>query len=161
MTKRFKRPSPAFVVAMISLFVALGGTAGAVVNAAVPLAKKALVAENAKKLGGQTSAQITASAAAKGAQAALQQSPAGPRPASSVAGLVTIKTLSVQVGPDDANGADVTCDSGSKVVGGGFSSDGAVLVIDSYPKSDTTWSAGGLNIGTAAANATVYAACAK
>jgi hypothetical protein len=146
---------------MIALFVALGGTAGAVVDAAVPLAKKALVAENAKKLGGQTSAQITASAAARGAQAALQQSPAGPRPASSVAGLVTIKTQSVQIAAEDVNGADVTCDSGSKVVGGGLSSDGAVLVIDSYPKSDTTWSAGGLNIGSAAANATVYAACAK
>ena len=47
-----KRPSAAFVVAMIALFVALGGTAGAVVSAAVPLAKRALVADNAKKLGG-------------------------------------------------------------------------------------------------------------
>lgn len=158
---RIKRPSAAFVVAMIALFVALGGTAGAVVTAAVPLAKKALVAENSKKLGGQTSAQITASAAAKGAQAALALSPAGARPAASVSGLVTIKTLSLQIAAEDANGGDVTCDGGSKVVGGGMSSDGAVLVIDSYPKSDTTWSAGGLNIGTAAANATVYAACAK
>ena len=70
---RMKRPSPAFVVAMVALFVALGGTAGAVVNAAVPLAKRALVADNAKKLGGQTSAQI----AAQGAKAALALSPAG------------------------------------------------------------------------------------
>ena len=38
---KMKRPSPAFVVAMVALFVALGGTAGAVVNAAVPLAKRA------------------------------------------------------------------------------------------------------------------------
>lgn len=158
---RIKRPSASFVVAMIALFVALGGTAGAVVTAAVPLAKKALVAENAKKLGGQTSAQITASAAAKGAQAALQQSPAGPRPASSVAGLVTIKTASVQIAAEGVNGADVTCDSGAKVAGGGLSSDGAVVVIDSYPKSDTTWSAGGLNLGSAPANTTVYAACVK
>jgi hypothetical protein len=158
---RIKRPSPAFVVAMIALFVALGGTAGAVVTAAVPLAKKALVAENAKKLGGQTSTQIIASASAKGAQAALQQSPAGPRPASSVTGLVTIKTQSLQIATESANGADATCDSGAKVVGGGLSSDGAVLIIDNYPKSDTTWSAGGLNIGSSTANATVYAVCAK
>ncbi len=158
---RIKRPSAAFVVAMIALFVALGGTAGAVVTAAVPLAKKALVAENAKKLGGQTSAQIVASAAAKGTQAALQQSPAGPRPAASIAGLVTIKTQSVQIAAEGANGTDVTCDSGSKVTGGGLTSDGAVVLIDSYPKSDTTWSAGGLNLGSSTANATVYATCAK
>ena len=64
---RFKRPTPAFVVAMIALFVALGGTAGAGATATVPLAKRALVAdkaktaliaENAKKLGGQTSAKV-------------------------------------------------------------------------------------------------------
>jgi hypothetical protein len=35
--KLMKRPSPALVVAMVALFVALGGTAGAVVTAAVPL----------------------------------------------------------------------------------------------------------------------------
>ena len=62
---RMKRPSPAFVVAMVALFVALGGTAGAVVTAAVPLAKRALVADNAKKLGGQTSAQIVSRAASQ------------------------------------------------------------------------------------------------
>ena len=54
MNLRMKRPSPAFVVAMVALFVALGGTAGAVVTAAVPLAKRALVADNAKKVGGLT-----------------------------------------------------------------------------------------------------------
>ena len=52
--RRGKRPSPAFVIAMIALFVALGGTAGAVVTATVPLAKRALVADNAKKLNGVT-----------------------------------------------------------------------------------------------------------
>ena len=85
---RIKRPSPAFVVAMIALFVALGGTAGAVATQAVPLAKRALVAENAKKLGGQTVAQIAAQATAK----AVRQSPAAPGPASTAAGLVVIKT---------------------------------------------------------------------
>ena len=50
--RQIKRPSPALVVATVALFVALGGTAGAVVTAAVPLAKRALVADNAKKVGG-------------------------------------------------------------------------------------------------------------
>ncbi len=66
-----RRLSPAFVVAMIALFVALGGTAGAVVTATVPLAKRALTADNAKKLGGQTSAQLV-SQASKAAQTAAQ-----------------------------------------------------------------------------------------
>src|SRR3990172_11845751 len=115
-----KRPSPAFVVAMVALFVALGGTAGAVVNAAVPLAKRALVADNAKKLGGQTAAQISAKATA----AALAQSPAGDRPASTAAGLVT--TVSQSIGTFAPGfGAAVlgVCASGKKVIGGGFSSD--------------------------------------
>jgi hypothetical protein len=155
---RMKRPSPAFVVAMIALFVALGGTAGAVVNAAVPLAKRALVADNAKKLGGQTSAQIGAKAAA----AALTQSPAGPRPSSTSAGLVTIKTQTGQVPAGGAQQFTVVCDAGQKVLGGGFSSTEIVFGLDSYPSNDTTWTLflGNLNDG-AAANVSVYATCLK
>ena len=57
-----KRPTPAFVVALVALFFALGGTAGAIATQAVPLAKRALVADNAKKVGGQTVAQLSAQA---------------------------------------------------------------------------------------------------
>ena len=153
-----KRPSPAFVVATIALFVALGGTAGAVVTAAVPLAKRALVAENAKKLGGQTSAQITAKATA----AALSQSPAGPRPASSGVGLVSTKTGSGQIGPGGTQSFNIACDAGQKVMGGGFSSDQLVLGFDSYPSNETTWAffLGNLNDG-AAANISMYATCMR
>ena len=84
-----KRPSPAFVIAMIALFVALGGTAGAVVTAAVPLAKRALVADNAKKLNGVTAGQLGGAAV----QLALKQSPAGPRPASTAAEPHLVKTV--------------------------------------------------------------------
>jgi hypothetical protein len=62
MNLRMKRPSTALVIAMVALFVALGGTAGAVVTAAVPLAKRALVADNAKKVGGVTAAQLGSAA---------------------------------------------------------------------------------------------------
>ena len=57
-----KRPSPALVVALLALFVSLSGTA--VAAGVVPLAKRALtadkakVADNAKKLEGQTAAAI-------------------------------------------------------------------------------------------------------
>jgi hypothetical protein len=141
---------------MIALFVALVGTAGAAEQAAVPLAKRALVADNAKKLSGQTAAQLVAAGAKAGAALAATT----PGPASTTAGLTVIKTGSGQVAAESINGLDVTCDAG-KVVGGGFSSDGAVLVVDSYPKSDTTWSAGGLNLGPSTANFTVHAICLK
>ena len=162
MQLRFKRPSPALVVAMVALFVALGGTAGAVVSAAVPLAKRALVADNAKKLGGQTSAQIIASASAKGAQAALAQSPAGARPASTTAGLVVSKSQpGGSVPPGNIREVQIACDAGQTAIGGGMSSDGAVAQFDSFPANSTTWTIDFGNLGSGAANVTVYVICLK
>jgi hypothetical protein len=147
---RLKRPSPAFVVAMVALFVALGGTAGAVVTAAVPLAKRALVADNAKKVGGQTASQI----ASQAAQA--------PGPASSAAGLVTVKTGSGQIPAGGGQGFTIACDAGQKVLGGGFTSSQLVLGFDSYPSNDTTWSLYLGNLDDAApANVNFYATCLK
>ena len=105
---KMRRPSPALVVATIALFVALGGSAGAVVTAAVPLAKRALVADNAKKVGGQTPTQIAAAAAMR------------PGPASTAAGLVSIKTGSWSLGADGSSDFVVSCDAGQKAVGGGW-----------------------------------------
>ena len=160
---RTKRLSPALVVAMVALFVALGGTAGAVVSAAVPaLAKRALVADNAKKLGGQTSAQIIASASAKGAQAALSQSPAGARPASTTAGLVVTKSQAVGSLPSVTfRTVQIACDAGQTAIGGGMSSDGIVVMGDNYPLNSTTFEIGFVNLGSAAANVTVYVVCLK
>ena len=39
-----RKPTPELVIAVLALFVALAGTANAVVDAAVPLARRALVA---------------------------------------------------------------------------------------------------------------------
>jgi hypothetical protein len=154
---RMKRPSPAFVVAMVALFVALGGTAGAVATQAVPLAKRALVADNAKKLGGQTLAQLSARAA-QAAQAAAT----APGPASTAAGLVTTKTQSASIGADTASLYKVACDAGQKVIGGGFSADGPVQeFIESRPENDTTWSTGLINFDSAGHAVTLYALCIK
>lgn len=106
--KRTKRPSPALVVAMVALFVALGGTAGAVVTAAVPLAKRALTADNAKKLAGQTPAQIAEQAAGM------------PGPASSAAGLVTIKTGTWSLASGSSSDFSIACDSPQKAIAGGW-----------------------------------------
>src|SRR6266516_614707 len=55
---KIRLPNPAMIVALLALFVALGGTA--VAAGVVPLARRALLADNAKKLNGLTAAQIAA-----------------------------------------------------------------------------------------------------
>jgi hypothetical protein len=52
MFRHIRGPSPSVTLALLALFVALGGTA--VAANVVPLAKRALVADNAKKVGGLT-----------------------------------------------------------------------------------------------------------
>ncbi|HET8968308.1 MAG TPA: hypothetical protein VFN06_02640 [Gaiellaceae bacterium] len=156
--KTMKRPSAALVVAMIALFVALGGTAGAVVTAAVPLAKRALVADNAKKLNGVTASQLGSAAVA----VALRESPAGARPASTAGGLLSIKTTTATLAANGEGEFTVTCDAGQRAAGGGFSSDGAVFNFDSYPVSTSAWRLYLANADEAnAANVTLYATCLR
>jgi hypothetical protein len=149
-----KRPSSALVVAMIAMFVALGGTAGAVATQAVPLAKRALSADNAKKLGGSTKAQLVAQAAARGAQT--------PGPASAAGGLVTIKAQTAQLPANGEQLFGVSCDGGQKVLGGGFSTNEVVFGLDSFPSSASTWSVYLANGSTTApANIALYATCIR
>jgi hypothetical protein len=146
MKGRFLRPSPALVVAIIALFVALGGTAGAVVSQVVPRAR---VADNAKKLGGKTLAQVVAQAAT------------APGPASTAAGVFAIKTSTTTLAVDAQGDFTVTCDSGQKVVAGGFASDGGVFNLDTSPASDSAWRIYLVNGGTTPANVTLYATCVR
>jgi hypothetical protein len=153
-----KRPSAALVVAMIALFVALGGTAGAVVAAAVPLAKRALVADNSKKLNGFTATQIASAAV----QVSLRESPAGARPTSSAAALLSLKTSTATLPAGGEGEFTVTCDGAQRAAGGGFSSDGAVFNFDSYPASASSWRLYLANADEAnAANITLYATCLR
>ena len=158
MTVLRKRPSAALVVAMLALFVALGGTAGAVVTAAVPLAKRALVADNAKKLGGQTASQIVSAAASQAGQT--------PGPASTAASLVSSKSAPFSVAPQGGEQVvTATCDSGSKAVGGGFNNPTSALVISagSSPTTDGTgWSEDLINLSSSTTGTgTVVAQCIK
>lgn len=158
MEGRLTRPSPALVVAMAALFLALGGTAGAVVTATVPLAKRALVADNAKKLNGVTAGQLGSAAVA----VALKESPAGARPASSAASLLSVKTSTASLQAGGEGEFTVTCDAGQRVAGGGFASDGAVFSFDSAPASASAWKVYLANgSDTNAANITLYATCLK
>jgi len=154
---KMRRPTPALVVGMIALFVALGGTAGAVVTAAVPLAKRALVADNAKKLGGQTSAQIVSAAATQAGQA--------PGPASTAAGLVTTKSAAFSVSPQQEQIVTATCDAGSKAVGGGFNNPSNALVLSagSFATADGAgWTEDLINVSSSSAGSgTVTVQCLK
>jgi hypothetical protein len=172
-----RRPSVGLVVAMVALFVALGGTAGAVVNATVPLAKRALVADNAKTLQGKTVANLLAHEqypAKKALQAdnALKLGgltsgdiAAMPSPATSAAGLLTIKTQAAGQVPDDnrTHSFSISCDANQKVQSAGFSADNVVLAFESYPVSATTWSMdlGHMGANPTPANVTLYAVCTK
>jgi hypothetical protein len=121
---KLRRPSPAMVVALIALFIALSGTAFAVGSKIVPhakLADVALVANNAKKLGGQTAAQVAAA----------------PGPASSVAALVVIKNATWSLPSGGQGDFTVTCDPGQKAVGGGWQDpEGWGHSWDSRPTAD-------------------------
>jgi hypothetical protein len=135
---RKRLPSPAMVIALLALFVALSGTA--VAAGIVPLAKRALIADNAKKLNG-----LSAGALAAG-----------------IPDLVTVRTQSWSLNPGGQNDFSLACSSGEKAISGGFDNpSGDVLAIDTRPSSDTTsWKIFLLNASNSApASGTVYAVC--
>lgn len=145
MLSKSRLPSPAFVVALIALFVALSGSA--VAASVVPLAKRALFAVNAGKLGGKTAAQI----------AAL------PGPPTSGATLVSTKTAPFALGAGEAKAVTVACGTGEKAIAGGFSTDQVVFAFDTLPSSDGgSWQIFLANgSSSAGASGTLYVVCLK
>ena len=143
--RRFSRPSPAMVVALLALLVALSGTA--VAAGVVPLAKRALVADNARKLQGKNPAQVAALA-----------------PVPSVAGSVTVRSSGWSLAPAATTDAAAACSTGEKAIGGGFDhGSGDVLALDTRPASGGAgWAVTLTNLSpTKAAAGNVYAACVR
>jgi hypothetical protein len=152
--RRLSRPGSVMIVASLALLVALSGVATAA--GVVPLAKRALVADNAKKLGGRTLPQLTAATAT-----AIKVGAKLPSPASTASALVAVKSQAAgQIGPGEYRElGSLACDSGQKVMGGGISSDGIVGTFDSYPANDTTWAFAAANFGDSTANVTLWVTC--
>ena len=135
--------------------LALSGTA--VAAGIVPLAKRALtadkaktalVAANAKKLGGQTAAQIAALSG----------------PASSVAGLVSIKTAPFSIAVGSGGQFAAACAAGEKAIGGGYTTQAGVpLIVESTQTSNGGgWQLTLVNLDdTDTATGTVEAVCVK
>jgi hypothetical protein len=145
MLRKLRLPSPALVVAVIALFVALGGTA--VAAGVVPLAKRAMVADNAKKLGGRTTAQIGQT----------------PGPASTASSLISVKSAPFSLPASGEGPVTVTCDPGQKALAGGFTTQQFVLSADSAPTVDGGgWSTYLINFSdTQGASGTVFATCLR
>ena len=157
-----KRTSPGFVIAVIALFFALGGGAGAVITKAVPLAKRALQADNAKRVGGQTASQV----AARGAQAAVVLSPPGARPASNeIADQIIVQTLTGTVLAGEEIHTFYPAGPGcARVLSGGLrSSDAPILVLASYPEDEGRWTLEEVRNPdpNAAVEVTAYVTCAR
>ncbi len=118
--RKLGRPSPALVVAILALFVALSGTA--VAAGVVPLAKRALTADTAKnslKLGGLTAAQVASLA-----------------PPPNIYYKTAPWTLTAG---SDATDFTTSCDPGEHVLSGGFDNpDGNALPQDTHPTADGT-----------------------
>jgi hypothetical protein len=140
MNGKMHLPSPAMVVACLALFVAMSGTA----VAASPIVKRALFANNAGKLQGKTLAAVAAT----------------PGPASTAAGLVTVKSANDSLGADGERDFTISCDAGQRVVTGGYSSTGPVVAFDSRPMSETAWGLYLANFSQSqGASLTLYAVC--
>src|SRR5258708_4681638 len=111
---RIRFPSPAMMVALLALFVALSGTA--VAAGVVPLAKRALVADNAKKLGGATLTQV-----AGGIIGAVPK-------------LVTVSTQPWSLNGGGGSDFSVACSSGAKAIAGGYDNPvGDAFNVDTRP----------------------------
>ena len=115
---RIRRPSPALVVALLALFVALSGTA--VAAGVVPLAKRALVADTRQELAEARRPHRGAGRLARAAaQRLLQDGAPGRSPRATRADF------------------KATCDAGEHVVSGGYDNpDGNALAADTHPSAD-------------------------
>jgi hypothetical protein len=136
------------IVALLALFVALGGTA--VAAGIVPHAKFADKAGDSAKLQGKTAAQV----------AALAPAPA----VSSVAGLVSIKTGTWSLNPGQEANFTVTCDAGKAIAGGWADPGDHGVGYQTFPTADgrgwTTLLFVGSSV-TAPQSGTTYAVCLR
>jgi hypothetical protein len=143
MSRRFPHPSPALVIALVALFVALTGTA--VAASVIPHAK---LADNATKLQGKTPTQV----------AALAPAP------SSLTGYLTIKSANWSLAAGKDGDFSATCDAGQKAIAGGYDNpDGYGVGFDTRPTPDgASWRVSIADFSsTAAAAGSVYAVCLR
>lgn len=143
MFRRIPHPSPALVIALLALFVALSGTA-----VAAGIVGHAKLADNAMKLQGKSAAQV----------AALSPGP------SALAGYVTVKSGTWTLNGGQYADLTTTCDTGQKAIGGGFDNPvGSAFSVDTRPTADGSgWRIFLVNTSnTDTASGSLYAVCLR
>jgi hypothetical protein len=148
---RIKRPSPALVISLIALFVALSGSAVATTMSVIHAhtadiatkAKVATLAKNSLKLNKQTAAQVAATpgpATDLNGQTAAQIIAAASAAASGAAHpQVTIRSAGWDIAGPGVVNADwyANCNAGETAVGGGFDeTSGQIVPSYDRPKTD-------------------------
>jgi hypothetical protein len=156
---RLRRPSPAFVLALLALLVALSSSAGA---NPVAMVAKAISGSKIKKHSIPLSA-LSASAVKSLKGAAGPAGPAGP--AGAAAGTnATVVTSTCSAAP--CQQASIACPAGTHLTGGGGLAIGNQLLFESRPApqagTPTGWEvAGGAADPPAQGTVTAYAICAS
>lgn len=157
------RPSPALVVALVALFMSLTGTA--VAAGVVPMAKRALFANNAAKLQGKTARQIAAMPGPATSLEGLQaEDIAGmPGPASTAASLISSNSSPFALAPGEEKDFSAQCPAGARAVSGGFVTANPVLSADTRPTSDGAgWTLYLMNLSSAnSATGSVQVVCVR
>ena len=158
---KLRRPSPALVIAVIALFVGLGG--GAVAATAVTsgaLDKKGNLKKNAVKKKNIKKNAVVTKKIKKEAVTGSRLSEGSV--SGSKLGSITTVTDSTNIAQDTTGTATATCPEGSKVIGGGLEGSlltpaaGVIPYIDK--KSDNGWMASALALNQPG-TLTTYAYC--
>jgi hypothetical protein len=136
MRKMLRLPSPAMVVALIALLVALGGTA-----AAAKIVAHARLADNALRLQGKTAAQV----------AALVPPPAAAK--------ATFQIADMDLAGNVKKEFRITCPGGTTAIGGGVSSSNPPAYFESRPIDPSTWSVFVQNPTQSELTGKIYAVC--
>jgi hypothetical protein len=160
--RRFRRPSPALVLALFALMVALSSSAGA---NPVAFVAKALNGASIKKhsipLSALSPAAVSQLRGARGATG-----PPGLPGAKGDSAATNLSVVSHTCGPTPCSTASVTCPAGTRATGGGGLAVGNQLLFESLPApqtgASTGWAvAGGAATPPATGSVTAYAICAS
>jgi hypothetical protein len=158
---KLRRPSPALVIAVVALFMSISGTAYAA--GVVPMAKRALFANNALKLQGKSARQVAnIPGPATSLNGFLAEEIADmPGPASTASTLVTTGTAPFALAPGEQKDFSAHCPGSSKALSGGFTSPNSVLAADTRPTaSGTGWTLYLVNMSdSVSATGTVQVVC--
>jgi hypothetical protein len=160
---RLRTPSPALVVAVIALFVALSGTA--VAAGVVPMAKQALFAKNAGKLQGKSARQVAAMPGPATSLDGMNPDDIAdiPGPASTASSLVSTASVPFALAPGEDKDFSAQCPSGAKAISGGYTTPNVVFGLDTRPTADGSgWTIYLINASdTASATGNLTALCLK